>query len=211
LTGRHNAAASVHRARSVAVAATTPGRPHRTPRTLSPDLAGRRDRRRPQESGGTYGAMRITAELHHRRGISVGHNAVGDIMRGLGLKGCRGAGWRAARSSRGSCRWTSWTQVPSRIARTSCGDRHHRAPDPRGQGPTAALCSTPSAQGRGWSIDSTQTSGLVSTRSGWRPNGALIAMAWQHSDRGVQLRLGLQPHASSGRHLAVDGSRRLGL
>ena len=34
-----------------------------------------------KESGGTYGALRITAELHHSRGIAVGHNAVGDIMR----------------------------------------------------------------------------------------------------------------------------------
>ncbi len=40
-----------------------------------------------KESGGTYGALRITAELHYGRGIIVGHNAVGDIMRGLGLKG----------------------------------------------------------------------------------------------------------------------------
>lgn len=40
-----------------------------------------------RESGGTYGALRITAELCHGRQINVGHNAVGDIMRGLGLKG----------------------------------------------------------------------------------------------------------------------------
>jgi hypothetical protein len=40
-----------------------------------------------KESGGTYGALRVTAELKFGRGISVGHNAVGDIMRRLGLKG----------------------------------------------------------------------------------------------------------------------------
>ena len=40
-----------------------------------------------KESGGTYGALRVTAELNYGRGISVGHNAVGDIMRRLGLKG----------------------------------------------------------------------------------------------------------------------------
>jgi len=40
-----------------------------------------------KESGGTYGAMRVTAELKHGRGVFVGHNAVGDIMRQLGLKG----------------------------------------------------------------------------------------------------------------------------
>ena len=40
-----------------------------------------------KQSGGTYGALRVTAELKYGRGISVGHNAVGDIMRRLGLKG----------------------------------------------------------------------------------------------------------------------------
>lgn len=40
-----------------------------------------------RESGGTYGALRIAAELKYGRGIAVGHNAVGDIMGELGLKG----------------------------------------------------------------------------------------------------------------------------
>ncbi|UGS37069.1 IS3 family transposase ISAar24 [Capillimicrobium parvum] len=38
-------------------------------------------------SGGTYGALRVTAELNHGRGIHVGHNAVSLIMRELGIKG----------------------------------------------------------------------------------------------------------------------------
>jgi hypothetical protein len=38
-------------------------------------------------SGGTYGALRVTAELKHGREIAVGHNAVGLIMRELGIKG----------------------------------------------------------------------------------------------------------------------------
>lgn len=38
-------------------------------------------------SGGTYGALRVTAELRHGRDIVVGHNAVGQIMRELGMKG----------------------------------------------------------------------------------------------------------------------------
>jgi transposase len=37
-------------------------------------------------SGGTYGEMRVTAELRHGRQIVVGHNAVGSIMRELGLE-----------------------------------------------------------------------------------------------------------------------------
>ena len=55
-------------------------------------------------SAGTYGALRVTAELRHGREIIVGHNAVESIMRELGLKGLptrrlsRGA--RMARSPR---------------------------------------------------------------------------------------------------------------
>ncbi len=38
-------------------------------------------------SAGTYGYMRVTAELRHGREILVGHNTVGQIMREIGLKG----------------------------------------------------------------------------------------------------------------------------
>jgi transposase InsO family protein len=38
-------------------------------------------------SGGTYGALRVTAELRYARNIRVGHNAVEAIMRELGVKG----------------------------------------------------------------------------------------------------------------------------
>jgi putative transposase len=38
-------------------------------------------------SAGTYGALRVTAELRHGREIVVGHNAVESIMRELGIKG----------------------------------------------------------------------------------------------------------------------------
>jgi transposase len=38
-------------------------------------------------SGGTYGALRVTAELRYGRNIIVGHNAVETIMRELGIKG----------------------------------------------------------------------------------------------------------------------------
>jgi putative transposase len=38
-------------------------------------------------SGGTYGSLRITAELKYGRNIFVGHNAVESIMRELGIKG----------------------------------------------------------------------------------------------------------------------------
>ena len=38
-------------------------------------------------SGGTYGALRVTAELKHGRDVRVGHGAVELIMRRLGIKG----------------------------------------------------------------------------------------------------------------------------
>ncbi len=38
-------------------------------------------------SGGTYGSLRVTAELKYGRTIKVGHNAVELIMRELGIKG----------------------------------------------------------------------------------------------------------------------------
>ena len=38
-------------------------------------------------SGGTYGALRVTAELRYGRSIIAGHNAVESIMRELGIKG----------------------------------------------------------------------------------------------------------------------------
>jgi putative transposase len=49
-------------------------------------------------SGGTYGEERVTAELRYGRGIIVGHNSVGEIMRELG-KRAQDAGCPEARSS----------------------------------------------------------------------------------------------------------------
>lgn len=57
-----------------------------------------------KQSGGTYGALRVTAELRYGRHIVAGHNAVEDIMHQLGLKGLptrrlpRGAKLRAVTS-----------------------------------------------------------------------------------------------------------------
>ena len=90
------AACSASRRRAI-----TRGRAARRAEDAAPDLAGRRDRRRAQGVGGTYGALRVTAELNYGRGISVGHNAVGDIMRQLGIKGLPDGGCRVARSSQG--------------------------------------------------------------------------------------------------------------
>ena len=139
-------------------------------------------------SGGTYGAHRVTAELKHGRGISVGHNAVELIMRQLGIRGLptrrlpRGATVGKVTSldlvrrefrQRGPNRlWmTDITEHPTREGKIYC-------------------CVVLDAFSRlvvGWSIDSSQTTTLVLNALGMatrrrNPEDDLIV----HSDRGVQ-------------------------
>ena len=141
-----------------------------------------------KESGGTYGSLRVTAELKYGRGISVGHNAVGDIMRQLGLKGLprrrlpRGAKLhtvtsldlvgRKFRRDRPNELWvTDITEHPTREGKVYC----------------CVVLDTFSRKVVGWSIDSTQTTASCSTRWGWPCSGAPTATVWwMHSDRGVQ-------------------------
>lgn len=139
-------------------------------------------------SGGTYGALRVTAELRHGREIVVGHNAVESIMRQLGLKGLptrrlpKGAQVGNIRSMdlvRREFRrdgpdqlWmTDITEHPTREGKIYC-------------------CVVLDAFSRyvvGWAIDSTQTTQLVlnalgmATRRRAGGDGLII-----HSDRGVQ-------------------------
>jgi putative transposase len=141
-----------------------------------------------KQSGGTYGALRVTAELKYGRGISVGHNAVGDIMRQLGLKGLprrrlpRGAKLhtvtsldlvgRRFRRDRPNELWvTDITEHPTREGKVYC----------------CVVLDTFSRKVVGWSIDSTQTTSLVLNALGKatqrRPDRDGLVM---HSDRGVQ-------------------------
>ena len=113
-------------------------------------------------SGGTYGALRVTAELRHGRGIRAGHNAVADIMRRLGLKGLptrrlpRGAKvstvssldlvGRVLSRDRPNELWlTDITEHATREGKLSC----------------CAVLDSFSRRVVGWSIDSTQTTSLV--------------------------------------------------
>jgi putative transposase len=139
-------------------------------------------------SGGTYGALRVTAELRYGRSVHVGHNAVEDIMRQLGLKGVptrrlpRGAKvskvtsldlvGRVFRRDRPNELWlTDITEHPTREGKVYC----------------CVVLDTFSRLVVGWSIDSTQTTQLVLNALGMatqrRPerDGLVI-----HSDRGVQ-------------------------
>ena len=139
-------------------------------------------------SGGTYGSLRVTAELRYGRDILVGHNAVELIMRELGIKGLptrrlpRGARVaqvsaldlvrRSFRRDRPNELWmTDITEHPTREGKVYC-------------------CVVLDAFSRfvvGWAIDSTQTTLLVlnalgmATQRREHRDGLVI-----HSDRGVQ-------------------------
>jgi transposase InsO family protein len=141
-----------------------------------------------KDSGGTYGVNRVTAELKYGRGIHVGHNAVEQIMREIGLKGLptrrlpKGSRLRKVtsldlvqrdfRRDAPDLLWmTDITEHPTREGKVYC-------------------CVVLDAFSRyvvGWSIDSTQTTTLVLNALGMatrrrNPDGELVI----HSDRGVQ-------------------------
>jgi putative transposase len=139
-------------------------------------------------SGGTYGALRVTAELRYARNIVVGHNAVEAIMRELGIKGlptrrrpkgARGAQVvsldlvrRSFRRDRPNELWlTDITEHPTREGKLHC----------------CVVLDVFSRLVVGWSIDSTQTTLLVlnalgmATQRREHRDGLVI-----HSDRGVQ-------------------------
>jgi putative transposase len=141
-----------------------------------------------KSSGGTYGSLRVTAELRYGREIVVGHNAVEAIMRALGIRGLptrrlpKGARLasvlsldlvrRDFRRDEPDLLWmTDITEHPTREGKVYC-------------------CVVLDAFSRfvvGWSIDSTQTTSLVLNALGMatrrrRPFGELVI----HSDHGVQ-------------------------
>jgi putative transposase len=139
-------------------------------------------------SGGTYGALRVTAELKYGRDIRVGHGAVAQIMREIGIKGLptrrlpRGAKVskvtsldlvrRSFRRDRPNELWvTDITEHPTREGKVYC----------------AVVLDTFSRRVVGWSIDSTQSTTLVLNALGMARqrrqdrDGLVI-----HSDRGVQ-------------------------
>jgi transposase InsO family protein len=139
-------------------------------------------------SGGTYGALRVTAELRYGRDIRVGHGAVAQIMREIGIKGLptrrlpRGAKvskvfsldlvGRVFRRDRPNELWlTDITEHPTREGKVYC----------------AVVLDVFSRLVVGWSIDSTQTATLVLNALGMATqrrqdrDGLVI-----HSDRGVQ-------------------------
>jgi putative transposase len=141
-----------------------------------------------KESGGTYGALRVTAELRYGRNILAGHNAVEDIMRQLGLRGLptrrlpRGAKLRAV-TSQDLVRREFKRKAPNELWLTDITEH----PTREGKVYCCAVLDTFSRKIVGWSIDSTQTTSLVLNALGMatqrRPSRDGLVM---HSDRGVQ-------------------------
>jgi len=139
-------------------------------------------------SGGTYGAMRVTAELLHGRQIAVGHNAVAAIMSELGIKGLptrrvpKGARVGAV-SSLDLVRRKFDRDGPDQLWMTDITEH----PTREGKLYCCVVLDAFSRLVVGWSIDATQTTVLVTNALGMatsrraRKDGLVI-----HSDRGVQ-------------------------
>lgn len=139
-------------------------------------------------SGGTYGAIRVGAELRHGRGIIAGHNAVESIMRELGLKGTptrrlpKGAKVGNQRSLDLVRRSFARTK-PNQLWVTDITEH----PTMEGKVFCCVVLDVFSRLVVGWAIDSTQTTGLVLNALGMAtqrrdPQDGLVI----HSDRGVQ-------------------------
>jgi len=139
------------------------------------------------ESRGTYGALRVHAELTLGRGISVGHNAVTMLMHRAGLMGLPGSRRRRskhqtptvgdlversfARTEPNQLWVTDITEHPTREGKVYC----------------SVVLDAFSRRIVGWSIDSSPSATLVTNALGMAignrrpPSGALI-----HSDHGTQ-------------------------
>jgi putative transposase len=141
-----------------------------------------------KDSGGTYGTLRVTAELRYGRGIHVGHNQVELLMKRLGVHGLpkrrlpRGAKIGKA-SSLDLVRRRFTAAGPDRLWMTDITEH----PTREGKIYCCAVIDAFSRMVVGWSIDSSQTGLLVTNALGMAMNrrapreGGII-----HSDQGVQ-------------------------
>jgi putative transposase len=141
-----------------------------------------------KDSGGTYGTLRVTAELRYGRGIHVGKEQVHLLMRRLGIYGLpkrrlpRGA--RVGKpNSLDLVRRRFKADGPDRLWMTDITEH----PTREGKIYCCAVIDAFSRMVVGWSIDSRQTGLLVTNALGLALNrrapreGGII-----HSDQGVQ-------------------------
>lgn len=141
-----------------------------------------------KDSGGTYGTLRVTAELRYGRGIHVGKGQVHLLMRRLGIYGLPKRGLpRGARVGKANS-----LDLVRRRFRADGPDRLWMAditehPTREGKIYCCAVIDAFSRMVVGWSIDSRQTGLLVTNALGMALNrrspkeGGII-----HSDQGVQ-------------------------
>ena len=141
-----------------------------------------------KDSGGTYGTLRVTAELRYGRGIHVGKEQVQLLMKRLGIYGLpkrrlpRGAKVGKA-SSLDLVRRRFTADGPDRLWMTDITEH----PTREGKIYCCAVIDAFSRMVVGWSIDSRQTGLLVTNALGMALNrrapreGGII-----HSDQGVQ-------------------------
>jgi putative transposase len=141
-----------------------------------------------KDSGGTYGTLRVTAELRYGRGIHVGKGQVHLLMRRLGIYGLpkrrlpRGA--RVGKpSSLDLVRRRFRADGPDRLWMTDITEH----PTREGKLYCCAVIDAFSRMVVGWAIDSRQTGllvtnalGMALTRRAPREGGII------HSDQGVQ-------------------------
>jgi putative transposase len=141
-----------------------------------------------KDSGGTYGTLRVTAELRYGRGIHVGKEQVQLLMKRLGIYGLPKRRLpRGARVGKGSSldlvRRRFRADGPDRLWMTDITEH----PTREGKIYCCAVIDAFSRMVVGWSIDSRQTGLLVTNALGMALNrrapreGGII-----HSDQGVQ-------------------------
>jgi putative transposase len=141
-----------------------------------------------KDSAGTYGSLRVTAELRYGRGIHVGHNQVELIMRRLGIHGLpkrrlpRGARFAKA-SSLDLVHRRFGRDEPDRLWMTDITEH----PTREGKLYCCAVLDAFSRMVVGWSIDSSQTALLVTSALGMAlARRAPDSDAVIHSDQGTQ-------------------------
>jgi putative transposase len=148
-----------------------------------------------EASRGTYGALRVHAELRLGHGITVGHNAVEMLMRRAGLKGLPTHKYRRplretptagdlvnrdfTRSAQDLLWVTDITEHPTREGKVYC----------------AVVLDTFSRRVVGWSIDAAQTSALVTNALSMAIGNCQPGATVIHSDHGVHSPLGPSPNA----------------
>jgi transposase InsO family protein len=140
-----------------------------------------------QRSRGTYGALRVHAELGLGHGIMVGHNAVALLMRRAGLAGATGRPkWRHAKPDQVAADLVDRQFSPSGPNQLWVTDITEH-PTREGKLYCAVVLDAFSRRVVGWSIDSSPTAALVTNALGMAiQTRTSLGGTVIHSDQGVQ-------------------------